>query len=576
MSVTEFVTEHIAEIYEITNKKKRREFIRENIGAIRLYDESENTLSSFTINELDKMSKKQKNILADILQPDLYTPNIYSNDIVNFINTSLTGNEEGLKNLTSVLKSLKSISEFLRVTPYNDPDTCKRVYEQVITWGFEGDTKNIEVLRSAFNLYLDKNTVDNFLSPNSLVKEDATNYINQKNIIYKESEKKDTILPSVAGLITCSAVGGVYNELATEAVPKMLELLHNVPFHDVLMAAVPVAIGAFAFYKTFQLMNGSMKKFVEKKRSELVVFTEPKNFDNSTQMVSILSQRIFEKPMTDIHFDITNQDNKDYIALCVYMNEKLADPNMKVSAKYKNELRLTDQQETHLNNLDANRIHEIIQVTQPQVRRILMLSHLSLEKESFLKEIANAEVLLKTKNKEGKYFDNVTIQNIPTSLKDKIDHLPKADQQLVSYYLNVFTNKSGKCSKHILGSLENNIDSHDNLLAAMKVKLHDEITNRSEKEIANKELQYVKQVSTWVAGTSEEHLTKNNPKVKELILQTATDMNCVHHKNNIYLQEDFFHKVKNTTVDVLYKIGKLRDQAKKAVGLDISNSLTVR
>ena len=128
----------------------------------------------------------------------------------------------------------------------------------------------------------------------------------------------------------------------------------------------------------------------------------------------------------------------------------------------------------------------------------------------------------------------------------------------------------------ILSSLENTIDSNDNLYTAMKVKLHDAISNRSEKQIKNKEIHYFKQVSTWVAGTSEEHLNKNNKKVRELIIQTAIDMNCVHHEETYYLKSNLSNKLKNTTVDVLYRIGKIRDQAKKAVGLDVSNSLTVR
>lgn len=575
MSATEFVSEHLVTIYQVFNKKNATMFVKDQVGRFKFYSDSEYILSSYSISDISEMATKDKNILSDILRG-----NPQAKIIVDAYNKYITQDSKNLEKCHDVFKTLRTMKEFLNVAPYNDPTFAEQAYQRLIEWSFNDKQPKIDLLRKSFNLHLDKNTLQGVLDKDSNNVSHTTDYINQKWEIYQQRERKDTILPGIAGLCSFFVMREVYVTLA-ESIPKVVSVVGSLPYSEVLAASVPVGIAGLAFYKTFQMINKTMNKLCEHKRSEMISYTEPEKIKDSNEfLTSRISNNIFRDVGYYYNFDVNNRDNKDYVNLCLFMNEKLHNPSLAVSPALLTELRLNhgDPEVTRLNSLTVDRINEISSIQSPQIRRLFLLHKLSPEKEAFLKQVDNAEILLETDNKKGEKFTNVAITNLEQVLKDKIDNLSKSNQQIVTYYLNVFVSKEGKCPTDILESLEvsiDNIPKGQKLVASLGLKLKDEIQFRKKPEPENKELAYAKQVAGWFAGTTNDHLVKENQETRKLIVDCANNLGCVHHTKVISVDPTISAKVKDKTISLVYKISHLRDKMKKAVGLDVSNSLTL-
>lgn len=575
MSVTEFASEHLVTVYQVFNKKNATTFVKDQIGRFKLYSDSDYTLSSYPINDISQLSTKDKNIFSEILQG-----NPHANMIVQAYNKHIALDSENLEKCHEVFKTLRTMKEFLNVAPYNDPTFANQAYERIVEWGFNDKKPKIDLLRKSFNLHLDKNTLKGFLDKDSNNVSHTTDYINQRWELYQVKERKDTVLPSIAGLCSFIVMKEVYTGLA-ESIPNVIAVVGSLPYSETLAAAVPVGVAAIAFYKTFQMINKTMSKLCEHARGEMITYSEPEKIKDSDEFLkTAISNKIFKDLAYYYHFDVNNRDNKDYVNLCLFMNEKLHNPSLTVSPTLLTELRLNhgDSAVTKLESLDRDRINEISSIQSPQIRRLFLLHTLSPEKEAFLKQVANAEVLLETDNKKGEKFTNITITNLQQPLKDKIDNLSKSNQQIVTYYLNVFVSKEGKCPIDILEALEVSVDNvthGQSLVKALGLKLKDEIQANKKPEEENKELAYAKQVGSWFAGTSNEHLVKENQETRKLIVDCANNLGCLYHNKIISVTPSLSEKAKEKTVDLLYKIGHLRDKIKKTAGLDVSNSLTL-
>lgn len=575
MSATEFASEHLVTIYQVFNKKNATTFVKDQVGRFKFYSDSEYILSSYPIADLSEMSTKDKNVLSDVLRG-----NPHANTIVQEYNKHIGADPKNLEKCKDLFKTLRTMKEFLNVAPYNDPTFATQAYERIVEWGFNDKQPKIDLLRKSFNLHIDKNTLKGFLDKDSNKASHTTDYINQRWEIYQYRERKDTILPGIAGLCSFFVMKEVYTSLA-ENIPKIVSVVGSLPFSEVLSASVPSALAGLAFYKTFQMINKTMNKLCEHKRSEMITYTEPEKIKDPNEfLTSSISNQIFKDIGYYYHFDVNNRDNKDYVNLCLFMNEKLHNPSLTVSPALLTELRLNhgDDAVTRLNSLDIDRINEISSIQSPQIRRLFLLHKLSPEKEAFLKQVANAEILLETDNKKGEKFTNLAITNLEQPLKDKIDNLSKSNQQIVTYYLNVFVTKEGKCPNDILESLEisiDNIPKGQNLVQSLGLKLKDEIQARKKPVEENKELAYFKQVFGWFAGTSNDHLVKENQETRKLIIDCANNLGCVHHDKVISIDPPLSTIAKEKTISLAYKIGHLRDKMKKTVGLDVSNSLTM-
>lgn len=581
MNKVELIANYMSNIYGIIDAKKRQSFINKSIGAIYIKKDSKDHLISLGIQDFDKISKSNKNIIYDIVEN-----NPYAADIVDNINKKLLQNPKNIESLNNVLKNINTIKEFLKTSPYDEPIFVKKILKQIITWGFNNDNMEIKVLQNGFNLYLDKETLSNFIGLDTVKSENASKVIQQANEIYKQKEVKDTIMSGTAGLVTIAVMGGAFQSLMSETMPSITNHISSLnkiatfaplqvaSMSSYIISASPAILWGLAFYSTFSMLNKSFKTFVDEERSSKILLGEPEKISDNA-MKSILGNKIFAEMSQDSFFDISDVKNKEYIALCLFMNEKLFNPSLNVSPKLKTLLSLNTDEEKNLNNLTLDNLHKIINVPNPQIRRYMLLNKISDNMESILKEMAYTEVLLSVDNKKGKYFSNIVRTNVSPQFTNKVNALKKTDKYIIDFYLNIFTDKNGVCNKEILESLEIGINNN-NFLSGMRMQINKKITNQIQDKQENKELGYFKKAGEWILGTGTDHLLKTNEEVLKAVIDNASKLGYTEHTKVLVLNPPLSTQIKNKTIEVLYKIGEMRDKFKKTIGLDVSNTITYR
>lgn len=564
MSITAFAIEHLSDFYDYANRKTVKNLVKENVGRFVRYEETNKFLKENKIIDIEKFSKKEQNLLAETLEK-----NPFSTMIVEHYNRSIEGLE--IKDKTEFIKRIRTLSEFLKATPYNEPGFQFKSYQKVIDWAINNEPGNFEVLVKGFNNYVENSVLSGLYSDDLVESKRAIEDIQERVIIKEEIEKKNVITTGVAGAMSVGLAGvlGGGGEMSQAIIPKITGLVGTTSFAPTMIGMAHVAIGAFAFYKTFQILNGVMEEVKAKSEKTRIRSMKPESLDFEN-VKDFLRNEMFKELLVLPQYDMGVKENQKYVDLLLFANEKLTDIGRRIPGEIIAKHNLTHNQVTLLNNLDYDRVHQIVNVKHPQVREWMLLGQIDSDKEFFYKSVSNAMFLMGSKSSIT--LDKPEIKNLDPDLKTWIDILPESTQKMVNSYLSVTLKEDGICPKtdmkNLIEALSKYADNEMLLASILTENLQTKIKHYDRPEIKNKELNYFKRVVKFMIGSGDEKLTRKNDEIRNYILKESDKYDYEATEKIVRKNPGFVEKLSTTAVNVLYKIGGIREKLKDTLSIN--------
>lgn len=555
----------LVEFAEYRDTNKIKELLVENVGRFYTFAKTEDFFNKYPIVGLDKLSKREKNMFSFLLKD-----NPYAEDIVNEYNQSVS-NFGQMKDRVDFLKKLNSINELLKAHPYSEPEFAKSVLKKSVEWGFEDNTENLRLLQKSFNLFADKALISNFIGTDTIKKKESFALLRGIEGADKTAEIKSSLLVGSAGVMSIGlmSMANPIVEMSNKILPKVTEFVGTNPLiSNISTGAVVAGVAAFAFYKTFQLVNKTIKTFVEKEREKQIRFCLPEK-NNLESANSLISNKILGSILHVKNFE-NNKENKDYLALCAFVVEKLKNPTVTVPSEMKKDLSLNDRQVSNLNNLDVDKIHELYLISNPMVRRSLLLDDISEKDKYTFKTISIlADVAGVKPNEDGilfRYLDS--IRNLSGTLKNKIEKLSETNQKLVTSYLLLNTDENNLCSQSVMKNLYNNFGNNKKIAEILNTEIELSYFNKQVAAPKNEEVAYFKKIWNWV--TNKEEITVINDKTKDM-LKEITDKYQLGHANFINeANPSLLGKAKDINVTVLETIQKMRTSVTNTISRNLA------
>lgn len=566
MSTTEFAIEHLSDFFEFANKKTVKSLVKENIGRFVKYDETNTFLSDNNIVGIEKFSKKEQNLLTDTLKD-----NPFKDMILEHYNSSIEGLE--IKEKSEFIKKIKTLSEFLKAIPYNEPGFQFKSYKKVIDWAINNESGNFDVLVKGFNNYVESSVLHSLLSDDLVDIKRAIEDIQERVTIKQEIEKKEVITTGIASVMSVGLAGvlGGGSEISEAIIPKITGLVGTTTFAPTLLGMAHVGIALFAFYKTFQILNGVIEEVKEKAEKTQINSIKPSHLSEISNVKDYLRNEIFRDILTVPQYDMENKDNQKYVDLMLFANEKLSEGSLRVPLEIIEKHNLTHKEIVLMNNLDYERVHQIANVKHPEIRQWMLLGKIDSEQEFFYKSVSNAMFLMGEKNITNPPLDKPDIKNLDPDLKTWIEILPESTKKMVNAYLSVTVKEDGICPKtdmkNMIEAISKYADNEILLASILTENLQTKIKHFDKVKIKNKELNYFKRVAKFLIGSNEEKLTRKNDEVRNYILAESDKYGYEATEKVVRKNPGFVEKLSTTAVNVLYKIGGLREKLKDSLSI---------
>lgn len=544
MNITSMIASNLGSFYDYSSFEKAKAKIKENIGRFILSEEVEETLSKFEIEGLDKFSKKEKTILTDFLKD-----NPYNTKIVEYYNKSVLAMNAGEKvildidNKDELLKRLNTLKEFLKAFPYNEPGFQIKAYRKVIDWSISNENGNFDILIKGMNNYVEKQELEKLLSDDLISTPRAIKYIKEKIIIDQEIEKKELTLSAMSSVLSIGLVSTVNPPTAIAAtastmLPKILGYVGATMAAPTLIGLAQVAVGGYAFYKMFELINKSMHEVNKKYKEETILYTKADSLSDLSIASNMVRNKLFKDVLSNKTFDKNNKEQKKYLNLLLYVNEKI-DTNVKLPKKLIEDYNLSKEQVKNIENLDFYKIHEISNIKNQEIKKWFLLNEVPAGLEYFYKSLSNAMVLIGDETHKSNSLDKPYIINIDYDLKTAIEKLPAIEKRMINSYISVIIKANGIMQPHEGETLKTLIeDSKDTeeMAILLTERLQTKVQNYERKEIKNKELNYFKRVSKIMTG-KEELDTQNVSMVEYLQRKGANIKKAVDKAKGIFKEE---------------------------------------
>lgn len=568
MSITAFAIEHISDFYDFANKKTVKNLVKENVGKFVKYDDTDKFLSENHVVGIEKFSRKEQNLLADALKD-----NAFSTMIIEHYNQSIEGLE--IQDKTDFIKRIKTLSEFLKAVPYSEPGFQFKSYQKVIDWAINNESGNFDILVKGFNNYVESSVLTGLFSDDLVESKRAIEDIQERVIIKEEIEKKQVITTGVASVMSVGLAGvlGGGSELAEAIIPKITGLVGTTTFAPTMIGMAHVGIAAFAFYKTFQILNGVMEEVKEKDAKNKIRETKPESLADLTNVKDFLRNELFRDILTIPQYDMESKNNQKYIDLLLFANEKLTDISRRIPGEVIAKHNLTHKEVVLMNNLDYDRVHQIANVKHPEIREWMLLGKIEGNLEFFYKSVSNSMFVMG--NKHTTSLNNPEIKNLDPELKTWIDILPDSTKRMVNSYLAVTLKDDGVCPKtdmkNVLEAVSKYADNEILLASILTENLQTKMKHYDRPEIKNKELNYFKRVAKFIIGSDDEKLTRKNTDIRSYILNESEKYGYEATEKIVRKNPGFVEKLSTTAVNVLYKIGGIREKIKES--MHIGNGL---
>jgi hypothetical protein len=550
MASIDFIIKNISVITDHLDSKQLKQTLVEQFGRFKVLSKTDDFFAQHRVEGLDSWTKQEKNCFAHALHK-----NSHAEEIVKLYNKNVEDKGE-LKDKVEFLKTLSSITQLMKAHPYTESSFKSRIYDALVDWGFDGHKENIRLLKKSFNLYIDKPTIEDFIGSHSEKKSTALTFIKGVEKADKSKEMNCTLSTSMAGLISLGAMGAL-NPISGILNPVMTTVSNYLGTSPAVVMATSVAVMAFTFYKTFQTLNQAGKEIISSQRDKQISYTSPELMQDSAAN-SLLNKRILGDLLWKEKFDLSNKDNKSYLILSAFANERIKYPNTKITPEIAQEIGLNENQVKNLHKISKDRIHSLSLVSDPAIRRTLMLENTTKEQYFLLKNLSVMKEIAKTENTDGLYFkDASSITNLSPSLKKKIDKMDNIEKQIMVSFLQAQSNSSGACPPGLMKDIDKNLSGNNDVVKLITSEIKVKYENEKVEAPKNEELAYAKRLIKWVK--MEEKMAVVNKATSEALNEIGAKYQFTEVDKVTVNNRSVVGKIKTVGDDVLSRIQNIRN-----------------
>lgn len=496
--------------------------------------EIDKQLSKYNIKDIESWNAKEKYIFSLILKD-----NSKAEDIVFAYNKYFKNIE--LENRINLFKNLHIMSKFLQAYPYNRGLFPKKSFSHAISWYAEGKEKKINDFISGLKLFVDINTLDEFMSPDVNKRESATIYIKSKKQLEIIQNRKSIyrITGAVVGAAVITALTADI-VLTSGAFSSAVSFASQYVSNQLVPSAIGFSILALASIKSFKLSFKAVNKFADISNNRKILNSKPEKFHRGF-VAKYVNNRLISDLLVRNNFDLENDDNKKYLYLTALLSEKSVNPSFQITDLMIEKLNIDKEQEKKLQNLYSKDIHEIINLSSPFARSLMALNKLTNQQKTIIRNISMLEELNgqenNIENQTGFYFERFNTgegKRMHYSIRVEIEKMSKLNQQLCYLYLNTNKNKDGSFKEPVMRRLRENL--------RMGKSIEDIILSETSLELRDK--------TDYLRENPESFISVNLKRIKNLIKRKE---NINYKQTATYIELENFAKEANlsNTINLL-------------------------
>ena len=555
MGTTEFIIENSDKVLSL-DKQKIRTIYAQVIGQVATL-QSAQELTNYGINDLDKWSKKEKNVFAVLLKDNPQAQHIV------YIYNREAPNANKIDRI-EMFKQLATINKFLQAHPYSIGSFSKKANEAIIMWALSGKKNEINNFKEGLKSFIDLNTLENYIGADPKAREAAQQFIETKKMLNKLSTEKSTIGTTFTALAAVGYLTMNYEPIVTaynELAPHVTHLFGSNP---TVSSVMTVAAMGLVFYKSFELMHKAFMKAVDITKDKQIIYSNPKDM-NANLVDGYISTRLTGDFIRNKNYDETNPDNQKYLLLSGFLNEKTYKHHLRMSPEIQKDLVLSSQQATRISNFKEKDIHELTTIQSPYARYLMATEDLNNTQKAILKNISNLESLQDKENTTGKYFDLVMPTNVSKNLEGKINRLDDTNKKIALYYLNAHMTQATTCDSLVLKNLEENLSNGSKVLPqllqdALLIETANELRNKVDDLKTNPKnpvKENLKTIYDWVTGKVS--MQSNNAKIKAEFDRIAHQYQLPKLEETNKFYGSLTEKALDFRRNVILKMQKIRD-----------------
>lgn len=516
----------------------------------------EETLSQLGIKDFDSWNKREKNLFALLIDKNNFTA-----EIVNAYNENIS-----FANLDRIelFRKINSMKQFLNVSPYNSPSFQEKVYNQVIQWERSDRKDKTNLLLDGFRCYTDINTLTDYLSSDTNRSESATNIIDAKRVINKkaiETKIYGVGTATIAALlITTKTFSSIVN---LDVSQKIIDNVHSYLGDSLLIGTLALGVvGAVAAFKSYKLLHKGFIKIADLEinkniRSDMahIGSKEMTKFDDNFSK-KYISSMLLDKVCRKNEWDSSIKENKKYLSMLAFLNEKIYQSDLQVPQKMINDYQLNKNEVNRLNSFTIADIHEIASLHSDRARMLLISHDLNYREKYTVKNLDSIEILTDKKEIENEFINQIP-QNITVSIKQKILTTKGMEKELINYYLKVNTDENAQCKT--VNALENALRRNNgkgiNFYNESKVEMQDKLRNFN-----NKEKTYVSSAikKVWEFLKGNDKLTTKTRKILVSLEDISKKYDLTYTQEKIESETPYIHKGIEGVEKIMSKVKSMR------------------
>lgn len=553
----------------VPNPQKFKELIKNNFATIYKSADTEKFMQREALKDVeDSISRKNQYVLKTICERH---PGVAEELIDMFANNTKEFGKDS--DQSKILSDVSQALFLMKANPYNDKKLQLQTIEKIIDWNNSKKNENIRLLHRGLNFHIDTNTLNELTGNNPNKEHEASTYLSLIEKGDQNQKNNCTLLNGIVGItvvITAlrstelakdflSGISNKFMEVAPELANQVIPALagHKDQF---ILAGL-----GFIAAMTFNKIAKSADAFTEAQRSNNIRFVSPDKVDNDT-FKSLCSERLLGKMIHLDNLDVQNESNQKYIALNVFLNEKLHNLDIKMSKEMIEKFKFSDKELEKINSLNMNDLHEISMVKVPQIRYAISTDpNMSEKTKMTLKKISALSEGMDIKYDKKFAFSelgaHINSSQHPEMFKD-ISKLSKENKVVLNSLLDVLDNHGSIHSKTFMKNLnkllQNNSDDPNKAVSEF-VSNHISKMQQEEtaKEVNNHLWHYTKKICKMVTG--QEKISQANYLIKESVSRISKEFDLPSAEKVNDVHPTIIGRIKMTNDTVLSKIQQLRD-----------------
>lgn len=521
MGIKSLIIENSADILNHLDRRILSEKIIENVGRVKNFEFAKNFYVLNNVEGVDTWSKSEKNLFAMVM-----SKHPYKDLVLKEYNTAIKKNNK-FEDKKVFFKQLSTFNELMQVYPYNEPNFARSMISGIFKMAIAKENTNIKLLQSGMSLYVDTKILNNLANGEDKKQSDAMRYLEMYQFANKKSKIKNINTTSIAGLTAVSYLlmnpeqASDVNDIMKTVADTASELVAGADTWIKGSNTVLAALTAYFIYKTVDMFQGVLLKYSDLVNGKRVLLVNPEKVSQQFA-ANYLSQQVLGSLIQLNPFEITNKENKNYLALAAFANEKLSNPSITVPVQMATDLGLNTNQIDKLNKLNQKQIQKIVMTKSPSISKVMMTEKMSDEQENALLELSVLHQIKMKKETSGLYFSTVKdIGGVSKDLKKEYDKLGKVDKQLVNSYIKLHTDTDNVCPSSILESLEKSLKRNVSVVDIVNPGIQKAYSNE-DKEVKSTLIDYIQKVGGWIFKKDEKYETVNS-NVKSTLAHIANE-----------------------------------------------------